>query len=127
LRKVVDTSAWIEWILGSSIGETVALELPSDDEWVVPTIVQYELARWLSREMSLAAAARTIAFSNQLVVRFLDTDLATEAADYATKYGLAMADSIIYATAMDAGADLLTCDFHFAKLPRVVYFAKGPR
>jgi len=36
-----------------------------------------------------------------------------------------MADAIIYATAIDNGADLLTCDAHFAKLPRVVYFAKG--
>ena len=36
-----------------------------------------------------------------------------------------MADAIIYATAVAAGADLLTCDAHFAKLPRVIYVAKG--
>ena len=35
------------------------------------------------------------------------------------------ADAIIFATANDARADLLTCDAHFAKLPRVVYIAKG--
>jgi predicted nucleic acid-binding protein len=57
----------------------------------------------------------------------LDTEPATKAVDYAHKYGLAMADSIIYTTAMDTGADLLTCDLHFAELPRVAYFAKGPR
>jgi len=28
---------------------------------------------------------------------------------------------------MDTGADLLTCDFHFAELPHVVYFGKAPR
>lgn len=123
--RVVDTSAWIEWILGSETGATVAQELPTNDQWVVPTIVQYELARWLSREMSPAAAASTIAFSTELVVRALDTDVATKAADYASKYGLVMADSIIFATAMDMGADLLTCDAHFAKLPQVVYFPKG--
>ena len=125
--RVVDTSAWIEWILGSETGESVADELPPDDQWVVPTIVQYELARWLSREMSAALAASTIAFSTELVVRFLDTEVATKAVDYANRYGLAMADSIIYATAIDAGADLLTCDAHFAELPQVVYFAKGAR
>ena len=38
-----------------------------------------------------------------------------------------MADAIIYATALAMGADLLTCDAHFAKLPRVVYLAKGSR
>ena len=36
-----------------------------------------------------------------------------------------MADAIIYATALDAGADLLTCDAHFADLPNVVYVAKS--
>jgi predicted nucleic acid-binding protein len=125
--RVVDTSAWIEWMLDSSIGQNVARELPPNDQWVVPTIVQYELARWLMREKSDAAAASTIAFTTELVVKPLDTVLATKAADYAHKHGLAMADSIIYATAMDTGADLLTCDQHFAELPRVVYFAKAPR
>jgi predicted nucleic acid-binding protein len=125
--RVVDTSAWIEWILGSETGESVADELPPNDQWVVPTIVQYELARWLTREMSTAVAASTIAFSTQLVIRFLDTEVATKAVDYASRYGLAMADSIIYATAIDTGADLLTCDAHFAELPQVVYFAKGAR
>lgn len=125
--RVVDTSAWIEWILGSETGESVADELPPNDQWVVPTIVQYELARWLTREMSTAVAASTIAFSTQLVVKFLDTEVATKAVDYASRYGLAMADLIIYATAIDTGADLLTCDAHFAELPQVVYFAKGAR
>ena len=115
--RVVDTSAWIEWILGSETRESVANELPPDDPWVVPTIVQYELARWLTREMSAAVAASTIAFSTELVVRFLDTEVATKAVDYVNRYGLAMADSIIYATAIDTGADLLTCDAHFAELP----------
>jgi predicted nucleic acid-binding protein len=123
--RVVDTSVWIEWIVGSPLGETLALELPTNDRWVVPTIVQYELSRWLARETSDAAAARAIAFSKELVVAPLTTDIATKAADYAKVHGLATADAIIFATANDAGADLLTCDAHFAKLPQVVYVAKG--
>ena len=123
--RVVDTSVWIEWIVGSPLGETLALELPTNDQWIVPTIVQYELSRWLAREMSDAAAARAIAFSKELVVAPLTTDIATTAADYSKVHGLATADAIIFATANDARADLLTCDAHFAKLPRVVYIAKG--
>jgi predicted nucleic acid-binding protein len=123
--RVVDTSVWIEWIVGSTLGETLALELPTNDQWIVPTIVQYELSRWLAREMSDSAAARAIAFSKELVVAPLTTDIATKAADYAKVHGLATADAIIFATAADARADLLTCDAHFAKLPRVVYVAKG--
>jgi predicted nucleic acid-binding protein len=124
--RVVDTSAWIEWIVGSTVGETLAPELPTNDQWVVPTIVQYELSRWLAREMSDAAAARAIAFSAELVVAPLTRDIATKAAAYAKVHGLATADAIIFATAADARADLLTCDAHFAKLPSVVYIAKGP-
>jgi uncharacterized protein len=56
----------------------------------------------------------------------LDTDLAVEAVDYAARHSLAMADAIIYATAMKHGADLLTCDAHFANLPGVVCFSKSP-
>jgi toxin FitB len=125
--RVVDTSVWIEWIVGSPLGETLALELPTNDQWIVPTIVQYELSRWLAREISDAAAARAIAFSKELVVAPLTTDIATNAAAYAKVHGLATADAIIFATAADARADLLTCDAHFSKLPRVVYVAEGPQ
>ena len=38
-----------------------------------------------------------------------------------------MADSIIYGTAMDSGADLLTCDMHSLQLPRVRYLPKVVR
>src|SRR5579871_3509250 len=118
--RVVDTSAWIEWMLGSPLGKTIEAELPSNEEWIVPTIVQYELARWIARELSDVAASGTIAFSTQLVVKPLDTALATKAADYAREHKLAMADSIVYATAIDSEADLLTCDAHFAELPQVL-------
>jgi predicted nucleic acid-binding protein len=123
--RVVDTSVWIEWIIGSPLGETLARELPGNERWIVPTIVQYELSRWLARELSDAAAARAIAFSKELVVAPLTTDIATKAAAYGERHGLAAADAIIFATARDARADLLTCDEHFAELPGVTYFKKS--
>ena len=124
--RVVDTSAWLEWLSDSTLGRKVGLELPSTDAWIVPTIVQYELARCLTREVSEDAADDTIAFSTECVVTSLNTRLAVQAAEIAKDHRLAMADAIIYATAVAMGADLLTCDAHFAKLPRVVYVAKGP-
>ena len=123
--RVVDTSAWLEWLSDSALGRRVGLELPSTDGWIVPTIVQYELARCLTREVSEDAADDTIAFSTECVVTSLSTRLAVQAAEIAKDHALAMADAIIYATAVAMGADLLTCDAHFAKLPRVVYVAKG--
>lgn len=123
--RVVDTSAWLEWLSDSALGRKVGLELPPTDEWIVPTIVQYELARCLTREVSEDAADDTIAFSTQCIVTSLSTRLAIQAAEIAKDHRLAMADAIIYSTAAAMGADLLTCDAHFAKLPRVVYVAKG--
>ena len=125
--RVVDTSAWLEWLSDSALGRKVGLELPSTEAWIVPTIVQYELARCLTREVSEDAADDTIAFSTECVVTSLSTRLAVQAAEIAKDHRLAMADAIIYATAVAMGADLLTCDAHFAKLPRVVYVAKGPQ
>jgi predicted nucleic acid-binding protein len=125
--RIVDTSAWLEWLSDSALGRKVGLELPQTGAWIVPTIVQYELARCLAREVSEEAADETIAFSNSCVVTPLDTRLAIRAAEIARNRRLAMADSIIYATAIAMGADLLTCNAHFAKLPQVVYFAKDAR
>jgi predicted nucleic acid-binding protein len=125
--RVVDTSAWLEWLSDSALGRRVGLELPSTEAWIVPTIVQYELARCLTREVSEDAADDTIAFSTECVVTSLSTRLAVQAAEIAKDHRLAMADAIIYATTVAMGADLLTCDAHFAKLPRVVYVAKGPQ
>ena len=123
--RVVDTSAWLEWLSDSTLGRKVGLELPQTEAWVVPTIVQYELARCLEREVSEDVADEAIAFSNTCIVASLDTRLAIQAAKIARERALAMADAIIYATAVGMDADLLTCDVHFAKLPQVVYFAKG--
>ena len=125
--RVVDTSAWLEWLGDSALGRRVGLELPETEAWIVPTIVQFELARYLAREVSEEAADETIAFSTQCVVAPLDTWLALQAAQIAEAKALAMADAIVYVTAMDNDADLLTCDAHFANLPRVVYLPKGVR
>ena len=125
--RVVDTSAWIEWVRKTSVGAALRPELPSKDHWVVPTIVQYELARWLTREVSAEVEDQVLAFSSKCNVVTLDTRVALQAAHVARSTGLAMADAIVYATARERGADLLTCDAHFAKLADVVYFAKDAK
>jgi predicted nucleic acid-binding protein len=125
--RVVDTSAWLEWLSDSALGRRVGVELPAREFWIVPTVVQYELARLLVREASEDAADDTIAFSTKCLVTPLDTQLAVRAAEIAANNALSMADAVVYATAVASGADVLTCDAHFAKLPHVVYLAKGSR
>jgi len=123
--RVVDTSAWIEWLIDSDIGRELDREIPAREEWVVPTIIQLELTKWLSRELGEDKADQVIAFTQLCVIAPLDTKLALAAAELAPKYKLATADAIVYATAVEFDADLLTCDAHFKELPSVRYFAKG--
>lgn len=122
--RVVDSSAWIEYLIGSSFGATLAAELPDPAQWVVPTIVQLELAKWLTREVGDDKADLVIAFTATCRVVDLDTRIALAAADLCAQYKLAMADAIVYATARAEGADLLTCDRHFDGLPGVRFLPK---
>ena len=122
--RVVDTSVWIEWLTDSPLGRKLAKEIPDRAECVVPTIVQLELAKWLLRESGEDQADRVFAYTQKCVVVPLDTRIALLAAELHRQHRLATADAIVYATAQAHGADLLTCDAHFAKLPEVLYFKK---
>ena len=122
--RVVDTSAWVEWLIGSALGKRLAAEFPAQDACVVPSIVQLELSKWLLREADEDRADSVIAHTQTCVVVPLNTDIALLAAELLQRHKLATADAIVYATAQRQGADLLTCDTHFEGLPRVVYFRK---
>lgn len=124
--RLVDTSAWIEWLMDTPTGRALAPSMPECEDWLTPTIVQLELAKWLTREVGEAAADRVIAFSQTCQVVPLDTGIALSAADICAQRKLATADAIVYATALAHGADVLTCDAHFEGLPAVVYLAKVP-
>ena len=123
--RLVDTSAWIEFLTGSPLGMQLATELPDRAKWLVPTMVQLELAKWLTREAGEDKADRVIAFTETCVVADLDTATALSAADLGARHRLATADAIVYATALAYGAELLTCDRHFENLPGVRFVPKA--
>lgn len=118
--RVVDTSAWIEWLVGSPLGKRLAREIPEKAQCVVPTIVQLELAKWLAREIGEDQADQMIAYTQKCAVAPLDARIALHAADLHRQYKLATADAVVYATAREFGAELLTCDARFENLPGVV-------
>jgi predicted nucleic acid-binding protein len=118
--RVVDTSAWIEWLIGSPLGRELAREFPKREDCIVPTLVQLELAKWLARTTDEEWMDRTIAYTHKCRIVALDTVIALRAAELCSANKLATADAIVYATALEHGADLLTCDAHFDGLPGVV-------
>lgn len=121
---VVDTSAWIEWLLDTPVAASLRPYLPGPDEWVVPTIVQLELAKWMGREGADEVADRVIALTQMSKVVPLITETALEAAELSRSHRLPTADAIIYATALALQCRLLTCDAHFADLDGVVLIPK---
>lgn len=123
--RLVDTSAWIEWLINSPTGVRVGASIPTAEEWLVPTIVQFELAKWLSREIGQDEADRVIAFTQTCRIAPLDTRIALSAAEYSRNHKLATADAIVYDTAVDYGVELLTCDAHFEGLPDVIFVPKA--
>lgn len=123
--RVVDTSAWIEWLVGSAVGRRLAKEIPEKSLCIVPTIVQLELSKWLWRELGEAQADQVIAYTLKCRVEPLETATALLASDLHRQHKLATADAIVYATAVKHGAELLTCDAHFKDLPGVVLFPKS--
>ena len=122
---LVDTSAWIEWLIGSVTGEKLTDHLPDQSEWLVPTIIQLELAKWLTREVGEDKADQVIAFTQVCEVIPLDTEISLAAAEACRAHRLATADAIIFATAQTHRASVLTCDAHFSGLPGVTLIQKG--
>jgi hypothetical protein len=43
--RLVDTSAWVEWLIDSPVRKAVARNLPELTQWLVPTMVQLELSK----------------------------------------------------------------------------------
>ncbi|TAN02770.1 MAG: type II toxin-antitoxin system VapC family toxin [Rhodanobacteraceae bacterium] len=123
--RVVDTSAWIEWLTGSALGARIGKAFPAREQCIVPTLVQLELAKWLARETDEDRTDQVIAYTQKCVVVPIDTSITLRAAELCREHKLATADAIVYATARECDADLLTCDAHFSKLPDVVYFRKS--
>ncbi|HMN83963.1 MAG TPA: type II toxin-antitoxin system VapC family toxin [Burkholderiaceae bacterium] len=123
--RVVDTSAWIEWLTASALGQKIGKQFPDKAQCIVPTIVQLELSKWLVREAGEDEADQMIAYTQKCVVVPLDTTIALLAADLHREHKLATADAIVYATARHMGAGLLACDAHFEGLPDVALFPKS--
>lgn len=122
--RVVDTSAWIEWLVASPLGKKLRKEMPEKALCIVPTIVQLELSRWVWRELGEGPADQVMAYTLKCQVPPLDTATALLAADLHRQHKLATADAIVYATALQQGAELLTCDAHFKGLPGVVWLPR---
>jgi len=121
---LIDTCGWIEWLTNGILVDKFKPYFKDASKIIVPTVLQYELYKWVCREQNETEAQSIIAVTEQSQVIPLDTSLALSAAKLASQYQLSVADAIIYATAQLNQAELITSDNHFLNLPDVCYFSK---
>ena len=119
--KVLDTCVWIEIVLGSPLGVQLNALLTNKQSVLVPSLVQFELRRWALREYDAPRADFIVMALREAVIVQTGERVAFLAADLAKIHKLHAFDAIIYATALEHDAELVTCDAHFKDLPQVDY------
>jgi predicted nucleic acid-binding protein len=122
---LVDTCGWIEWLTDGELAGRYESLMQFPEALVIPTAVQFELYKWVKREIGEVEALDTIALGDGGLIVPLTTTISLMAADLALEHGLSFADAIIYATARYSRAELITSDDHFLGLPGVTYFPKS--
>jgi predicted nucleic acid-binding protein len=80
----------------------------------------YEVYKVIRRDISEERAVEAMSALRRATIAPVDEPLALEAADLSLAHGLAMADSLVYATARRFGAKLVTGDQDFDGLPDTV-------
>ncbi len=121
---LVDSSGWIEYFTNGPNADIFAEPLADANRLVVPTLCFYEVFRVVLRERGEGDALRVAASMRRGREIPLSSALALESARLAQEWGLAMADSIILATARITGATLWTQDADFKDVPQVRFFQR---
>lgn len=124
MKILVDTCGWIEWLIDGKFSHVFGEYLEKSKHLVVPVIVQYELFKWVCRERDESTAYDVISLTQKGEIVAVDTPLALLAAEVSAQHQLAMADAVVYATALQCDAKVITIDKHFASLPNVEYLSR---
>lgn len=123
--NVVDSSAWLEYFGDGVCAPEFAAAIESPNDLIVPALTLYEVFKRTCQLSGEATALDIIGVMVQGRVIDLTAELALEAARLSGETGLAMADSMILATARAHGATLWTQDAHFESMAGVEFRAKA--
>ncbi len=122
--NVVDSSGWLEYFAKGPNTTFFKPVIHNTEALLVPTICLYEVYKWILAQRDEEEALAAIAWMATAQVIDLNQEIAIQAADLSREHKLAMADSIIYATARAFQATLWTQDAHFSGLEDVEFIAK---
>ena len=121
MKILLDSSGWIEFFTGGPLADRYAVYLAPRYQLITPTIVLYEVYKKIKRQRGEETALLFTGQLNATHIINLTASIALLAADMSLRHGLAMADAIVYATAKDQEAEVVTGDADLKNLPGVVY------
>jgi predicted nucleic acid-binding protein len=124
---LVDSSGWIDFFTDGGNAAKYGSYLEKPSEVLTPTIVLYEVYKLIKRERTEEEALLAAAQIQKTRIVPLSDSLALAAADVSLEFRLAMADSIVYATALAEDAELVTSDSDLRNLPGVTFLPKAGR
>lgn len=119
--NIVDSSGWIEYFINGANAGLFEPLIGDLETLITPTICLYEVFKRVLSEFGEERALEVIGIMSVSQIADLDRQTAIEAARISKELKLAMADSIILATARSHGATLWTMDAHFQEFEGVRY------
>jgi len=121
---ILDSSCWLEYFLNGKCADSYASIIEEHGDAIVPAIVLHEVFKVTMRAGGEDSALAVAGILQQFPIIQIDENIAIFSAKLGKQYGLAMADSMILATAQIHHATLWTQDADFKGLANVKYFEK---
>ena len=121
---ILDSSCWLEYFLNGKRADSYAAIIEEKGEVIVPAIVLHEVFKVAMRASGEDSALAVAGILQQFPIILVDENIAMFSAKIGQQYDLAMADSMILATAQIHHAILWTQDADFKGRANVKYFEK---
>jgi len=121
--NVIDSSAWLEYLANGPNADEFAPAIEAVERLVVPALVITEVLRRLDVLGRGDVVPEVLAHMRQGQIVVFDDQLAVDAAVVGRQHRLALADSVVYATALAVSGTVWTQDEDFQSLPQVEYRA----
>ncbi len=121
MTVLIDSWSWIEYWKGGPYAKNIASYIEGDEEAIVSAINLAETYFWVTKYYNENTARnKVLSMEKRSYVVPVDRNLALAAAKVKLDHRLALADSIIYATAVKSESKVVTGDPDFKKLKNVI-------
>lgn len=122
MTVLIDSWAWIEFFQGSDAGKVVMGYLDDDQDLIISTVNLAEVYRWILHYYDERIAEdKKAAMKERCILIDVDEEIAVEAARIRHRLKWGLGDSIVYATAKQQSASVLTGDGDFQGRDDVIF------